>query len=68
MHKQPHHAIAKIADNRYWQTQPRLDDREELGTPKELGIEDYAPPTLTAADLPDGDETARFDDSAFKER
>jgi hypothetical protein len=36
----------------YWQNQPRLDDREELGTPKDLGLEDYTPPTLTADDLP----------------
>jgi len=68
MHRQPHRHIEKIADNRYWQNQPRLDDREELGTPKDLGLEDYAPPTLTAADLPDDHTTARFDDSAFKER
>ena len=53
MHKQPHRHIEKIADNRYWQNQLRLDDRQELGTPKDLEIEDYVPPTLTAADLPD---------------
>lgn len=52
MHKQPHRAIEKIADNRYWQNQPRLDDREELGTPHELRHEDYTPPTLTEADVP----------------
>ncbi len=48
MHKQPHRSIEKIADNRYWQNQPRLDDRKEFGTPKDLELEDWEPPSLAA--------------------
>ena len=55
MHKQPHRHIEKIADNRYWQNQPRLDDRTELGTPKELELEDWEPPSLAARDEPEDD-------------
>ena len=48
MHKQPHRSIEKIADNRYWQNQPRLDDRKALGPPKDLELEDWEPPSLAA--------------------
>ncbi|UHQ20520.1 hypothetical protein LVB87_05010 [Lysobacter sp. KIS68-7] len=43
MQKQPHRAVEKTADNRYWQNQFRVDDAE-LEPPAEF--EDYAPPTL----------------------
>jgi hypothetical protein len=63
MQKQPHRAVTKTADNRYWQNQFRVDDAE-LEAPAEF--EEYAPPSLGAAadddrdapdafvDLPDG--------------
>jgi hypothetical protein len=45
MQKQPHRAVEKTADNRYWQNQFRVDDAE-LEPPAEF--EEYAPPTLAA--------------------
>jgi hypothetical protein len=49
MEKQPHRRIEKIAENRWFQNQPRMDDHAELGTSKALAEEDNAPPTLTQA-------------------
>jgi hypothetical protein len=52
MHKQPHRAVEKIADNRYWQNQFRVDDAE-LEAPAEFA--DYEPPTLPPAEAADAD-------------
>ena len=43
MQKQPHRAVEKTADNRYWQNQTRTDDAE-LDPPAEFDA--YEPPTL----------------------
>ena len=43
MHKQPHRAVEKTADNRYWQNQFRVDDAE---LEPAAGFEKYEPPTL----------------------
>lgn len=55
MQKQPHRTIERIAENRYWQNQPRMDDHEELGPSKDLELEGYEPPTLMDADVRDRD-------------
>ena len=49
MQKQPHRAVEKTADNRYWQNQFRVDDAE-LEPPAEFG--EYAPPTLAPDESP----------------
>ncbi|MCC8363160.1 hypothetical protein LK996_08740 [Lysobacter sp. A6] len=49
MEKQPHRRIEKIAENRWFQNQPRMDDHAELGTSKALAEEDNAPPKLSKA-------------------
>ena len=59
MHRQPHRALEKTVDNRYWQNQFRTDDAE-FGPPKEL--EAYEPPTLTAASLPAPRQAQPFDE------
>ena len=43
MQKQPHRAVEKTADNRYWQNQTRTDDAELAPTAE---FEAYEPPTL----------------------
>ena len=43
MHKQPHRAVEKTADNRYWQNQFRVDDAELEPAAR---FEEYEPPTL----------------------
>jgi hypothetical protein len=55
MQKQPHRTIERIAENRYWQNQPRMDDHEELGPSKDLELEGYRPPTLMDEDVRDRD-------------
>ena len=47
MHKQPHRAVEKTADNRYWQNQFRVDDAE-LEASAEFA--EYEPPTLPPED------------------
>lgn len=59
MQKQPHRAVTKTADNRYWQNQFRVDDAE-LEAPAEF--EEYAPPTLGATPVDPRDEGNAFDD------
>jgi len=63
MQKHTHRAVEKTADNRYWQNRSGVEDTEREETAE---FEAYEPPTLTAADVPDRDATARFDDAAFK--
>jgi hypothetical protein len=53
MQKQPHRTIEKIAENRWFQDQPKLDGHEELGPPKDLEIEGYTPPVLASRDKDD---------------
>ena len=43
MQKQPHRAVEKTADNRYWQNQTRTDDAELAPTAE---FEAYEPPTI----------------------
>ena len=45
MQKQPHRAVEKTADNRYWQNQFHNDDAELEPTAE---FQEYEPPTLTA--------------------
>jgi len=59
MEKQPHRRIEKIAENRWFQNQPRMDDHAELGTAKALAEEDNAPPQLTAKDVRPHDESSK---------
>ena len=63
MQKHTHRAVEKTADNRYWQNRTGVEDAERGDTAE---FRDYAPPSLTAADVPDRDDTAGFDDAAFK--
>ena len=48
MHKQPHRAVEKTADNRYFQNQFRVDDAELEATAE---FQDYAPPTLPPGEV-----------------
>jgi hypothetical protein len=50
MQKQPHRTLEKIAENRWFQDQPTLEGHEELGPPKDLGIEGHAPPEVALRD------------------
>ncbi|NUS60232.1 MAG: hypothetical protein HOQ01_04730 [Lysobacter sp.] len=59
MEKQPHRRIEKIAENRWFQNQPRMDDHAELGTAKALAEEDNAPPQRTADDVEDDHSSKR---------
>jgi hypothetical protein len=58
MEKQPHRRIEKIAENRWFQNQPRMDDHAELGTAKAMAEEDNAPPRL-AADVVEDDHSSK---------
>ena len=48
MQKQPHRAIEKTADNRYWQNQFCVDDAELAPTAE---YEAYEPPTFPVSDV-----------------
>ena len=56
MHKQPHRAVQKTADNRYWQNQFHNDDAEHAPTAE---FRDYEPPSLAGADAPRKDDASR---------
>ena len=58
MEKQPHRRIEKIAENRWFQNQPRMDDHAELGASKALAEEDNAPPTVVPGDPPPPERAA----------
>lgn len=65
MQKQPHRAVTKTADNRYWQNQFRVDDAE-LEAPAEF--EEYAPPSLGAAPEDERDAGNGFVDPPSRDK
>jgi hypothetical protein len=60
MQKQPHRAVEKTADNRFWQNQFRVDDAE-LEAPAEF--EEYVPPAVR----PPGNERATAGDATSRD-
>ena len=58
MHKHPHRIVEKTADNRYWQDQHRVDDKDPAAA---IEFADYEPPTVPPSTSDAAGETGQQD-------